>query len=106
MLSTGLNALPEFLRSGSDVTDVWFMIDGQARLELLDGNLERAAQLFGISWALRKKDDYPISDAERPGYEICLNSARATLGENTFEQLFQKGSSMSIKEAIAFATRE
>ena len=106
MLRTGLDALPEFLRSGSDITDVWFMIDGQARLELLDGNPERAAQLFGVSWFLRQKDDYPISDAERPGYEACLTAARLALGENNFEQLFQKGFTMSVKEAIAFATRE
>ena len=106
MLSTGLAALPEFLRAGSDITDAWFMIDGQARLDLLDGNPGRAAQLFGISSAWRKKDDYPISDAERPGYEDCLSSARAALGENAFEETFHKGFSMSIKEAVAFANKE
>ena len=46
--------------------EIWFLFDGKARLKFMDGQAERAAQLFGAAWTRREKEDYPLTEFERP----------------------------------------
>ena len=60
-------------------------------MELADGRAERAPELLGASWTQREKEDYPLSETERPDYEAVLNEARSALGESNFAAAFAKG---------------
>ncbi len=83
--------------------DGWFIFDGKARLELQDGHLERAAQLFGAAWNQRELGNNPISEAERADYEACILEIRAVIGDARFEVLFKEGQLMKIKDALFLA---
>jgi Tfp pilus assembly protein PilF len=106
LLSLGLQSVAGFLNQGTDPWADVQITEGKARLELIDNRLERAAQLFGISWSARLSDEFPLTEFERPDYEACINIIRARLGDEVFNVLFEKGKAMPLKDAIAFALEE
>ena len=103
LLFKGLQSAAGFLDQGADPWDPVIITEGIARLDLIDNHLERAAQLFGVSWSARLSDEFPLTEFERPEYEARINTIRARLGDETFNALFEKGKAMSLKDAIAFA---
>jgi hypothetical protein len=103
LLLKGLQSAAGFLDQGADPWDPVIITEGIARLDLIDNHLERAAQLFGVSWSARLSDEFPLTEFERPDYEARINTIRARLGDETFNALFEKGKAMLLKDAIAFA---
>jgi predicted ATPase/class 3 adenylate cyclase len=85
--------------------EIWFLFDGKARLELMDGQAERAAQLFGIAWSRREQEDYPLTQFERPDYEARIAEIRSELGTATCEEAFARGQGMTVRQGIEFALR-
>jgi predicted ATPase/class 3 adenylate cyclase len=86
--------------------DFWFIFDGKARLELMDGNFERAAVLFGVAWTQRAEAILPPTAAERPDYEARIAEARSAIRDAAFDTAFKKGQAMKIKDALIFALDE
>jgi len=105
-LKQSLEASAEFLNQTPNIPSPWLVIEGQARLDVMDGHMQRAAQLFGASWTQRDVDDWPLIEFERSDYEACINTIRARLGDDVFNVLFEKGKAMPLKDAIAFALEE
>jgi tetratricopeptide (TPR) repeat protein len=105
-LGQALEASAEFLNQSPSLPSPWLLIEGQARLDVMDGHMGRAAQLFGASWTQRDVDASPLNEFERPDYEACINAIRAALGDRTFIELFEHGKAMTLKDAIAFALEE
>jgi predicted ATPase/class 3 adenylate cyclase len=102
-LGQALEASAEFLNQSPNLPSPWLLIEGQARLDVMDGHMGRAAQLFGASWTQRDVDASPLNEFERPDYEACINTIRAGMGDEIFNQLFEKGKAMTLKDAIALA---
>jgi hypothetical protein len=65
-------------------------IEGKARLEHMAGRMQHAAGLFGMAWMLREKDNYPLTELERPDYEAAIAGARAAIGDKAFDEAFAK----------------
>ena len=105
-LKQGLETCVEYLDQTLNLTASWMLIEGQARLDVMDGHMQRAAQLFGASWSQRDVDDWPLTEFERPDYEACINIIRAALGNEIYDKLFEKGKAISLKDAIALALEE
>jgi tetratricopeptide (TPR) repeat protein len=103
LLQQSLEASAESLMISPDLLDCWFIFEGKARLELSDANAERAARLFGAASTQRIKDDYPLTEFERPGYDAAITEARAEIGDAAFEQAFANGQAMTIAQVIQFA---
>ena len=106
LLNLGLQSVAGFLNQGTDPWADIQITEGKARLELIDNRLERAAHLFGVSWSARLSDEFPLTEFERPDYEARINTIRARLGDDVFNDLFEKGKAMPLKDAIAFALEE
>ena len=105
-LNQSLEAIAEFLDQTPNIPSPWLVIEGQARLDVMEGHMERAAYLFGASWTQREKDDWPLAEAELPDYEACINTIRAALGDEICAKFFEKGKAMSLKDAVALALEE
>jgi predicted ATPase/class 3 adenylate cyclase len=105
-LRQALEAAAEYLNQSPSIIYLWLPLEAQARLHLLDGRMERAAQLFGASRTQREMDNWLLTEFERTDYDACTNAVRTALKDEIFNQLFEKGKSMTIKDALAFALHE
>jgi hypothetical protein len=85
---------------------ICFLLEGKALLELEDKKMPRAAQLLGAALDRRDKENFPLNEIERPDYETWINTLRTALGDEIFNQLFENGKAMTLKDAIAFALEE
>ncbi len=105
-LRQSLEATAEFLDQTPNIPSPWLVVEGQARLDVMDGRMEHAAQLFGASWTQRDVDDSPLTEFERPDYDACINAILDALGDEIYANLFEKGKAMSLKDAVALALEE
>jgi len=103
ILNDAIEAAFELYLQNPNLSDEWILLEGKARLELVDGHLERSAQLFGAAWTERERDDFILSELERPEYEVRIAEVRAGIGDAAYETAFQKGQSMLVKDALQFA---
>ena len=106
ILNDSIEAAREFLEEVPDSTDLCYVLDGKARLELSAGHMERAAQLFGAAWSQRIYGYFYLTNAERPDYESCIEQIRLAIGSEKFDLLFGQGQKMNIRAAIAFSLEE
>ena len=106
ILNQVLEAAAESIDQIPDIADGWLVIEGKARLELMAGRAERAAQLFGAAWTWREKNNDLLTEFERPDYEAALASARSAIGGIAFDEAFAKGQTMTIEHILAFASEE
>ena len=108
MLDDSLAGAAEYLNQNSisKLSDSYFLFEGKARLELLNGRAERAAQLFGAAWTQREIDDYPLTEFERPDYGAAIASARSAIGDAAFDAAFAKGKAMKIEQVVQFALED
>jgi tetratricopeptide (TPR) repeat protein len=105
-LKQGLEASLEYLEQSPNMPSPWIIIEGQARLDVMEGHMQRAAQLFGTSWVQRDVDDSPLTEFERSDYEACIVTIRSVLGDDAYNKAFEKGKAMTLKGAIAYALEE
>jgi predicted ATPase/class 3 adenylate cyclase len=106
LLAESLQAAAAYLQYSPDPPNMAHILEGCARLEREAGSDERAAQLLGASWAQREFDDYPVTAAERPDYDLLVGAVQAAVGDETYSQLFDRGKGMVLKDAIHFAMEE
>jgi predicted ATPase/class 3 adenylate cyclase len=76
-------------------------IEGLAQLAAADGRYDRASRLWGAAEELRIKSGAEHFDAAE--HEASVSSARAQLGEKTFEAATAEGKAMSLEDAVAYA---
>jgi len=67
------------------------------------GQVERAARLFGAAEALREEVGAPLPPADRARYERYVAAVRAGLDEETFESTWAQGREMPLEQAMAYA---
>jgi predicted ATPase/class 3 adenylate cyclase len=106
LLAESLQAAAAYLENSPDPPNMAHILEGCARLELEAGSYERAAQLLGASWTQREFDDYPVTAAERPDYDLLVGAVQAAIGDQPYTQLFDRGKGMALKDAIHFAMEE
>jgi tetratricopeptide (TPR) repeat protein len=70
------------------------------------GQIERAARLFGAGAALRERLGASLPPIGRRSHDRAVAAVRATLGEAAFEAAWAAGRSLSLDQAIAEALRE
>jgi hypothetical protein len=75
-----------------------------AALAAAQGSAERAARLCSAADALRTALAAPIPPAGRAEYEETVAVTRAALGDQAFASAWAAGSSMTMEQAIVFAT--
>lgn len=94
----------ESLRIASEMNEKWvaavYLLElGEVVASL--GQMEWAAQLWGVSEALREAAGTPIPRIERAEYEQAVPSARAALGEKLFAASWAQGRAMTPEQALA-----
>jgi DNA-binding CsgD family transcriptional regulator/tetratricopeptide (TPR) repeat protein len=62
--------------------------------------LRRAVNLFGAASALREPIHSVIDPADQPAYERALEALRGALGREVFDDVWRKGASLSLQQAI------
>jgi predicted ATPase/serine/threonine protein kinase len=108
LLNASLKSAAEFISQDQipEYFTVGYILEGKARLELLERRAERAAQLFGASWTRREQEIFLLTEFERPDYEAAIAEARSATGDAAFEAAFIKGQAMTLEEAVEFALQE
>jgi hypothetical protein len=66
---------------------------------------ERAAQLWGVSDAIREATGFVLATAEQRLHDELVPEARGRFGEADFDRASNDGRWLSFDEAIAFALR-
>jgi hypothetical protein len=105
MLDASLDAIEEYLHHQFAWASIryWPLLEGKARLELMDGRAERAATLLGASWALRENEHLLAAEAIHPDYETIVTRVRSILGEESYDEAFGRGRAMTMLQAIRYA---
>jgi tetratricopeptide (TPR) repeat protein len=78
-------------------------LDSLASLAAAEGRMERAAQLWGATEALRAEIGASRVRYERDKYDREINAAREALGAETFTAAWDRGHAMTMEEAIELA---
>jgi predicted ATPase/DNA-binding XRE family transcriptional regulator len=81
-------------------------LDWQAALETSQGELGRAARLFGAADNQWQQSGAKRYAPDEPAYAHDLAALRAAVDEETFASEWAAGSAMQLREAIAYAMRE
>jgi tetratricopeptide (TPR) repeat protein len=76
---------------------------GLAAVAAHRGDFERAAYLFAVADALRQAISVPLPPFIRKEHEGLLSTTRASLGEERYLQLWAKGQSVTLEDAVAQA---
>jgi len=97
-----MQTLAAFQEMGSDWGCV-HAVEALAVLAKREGNLERAARLWGAAAAVRKTLGGRVPPLERPHDDPALPETRAALGDAAFAAAWEAGRAMRIEEAVAYA---
>ena len=82
-------------RKLGDPRAVALALEGLAGGQALAGHHHRAAQLLGTAIATRQSAQAPLPPAERGDIDRIAATARAALGEDTFDAQLQRGAQMN-----------
>jgi tetratricopeptide (TPR) repeat protein len=94
------------LREGHGVNRAAAGLEGMAAVAVGQGRMERAARLFGAAGTLRRRIGTPITPLHRAVYDRYLGAARAAIGQEQLEKLWDEGGTMMLEEAMAYALGE
>jgi predicted ATPase/tetratricopeptide (TPR) repeat protein/DNA-binding XRE family transcriptional regulator len=83
--------------------EVFFCLEGLARIEAIQGRPERAARLLGTSAAQREDVGSRLTRITRADYDNAVTLARAALGDDAFEVAWNEGRETSLDETISEA---
>ncbi len=78
-------------------------LEGLAEGARVQGDLGRAARLFGAAEALRLAIGVPLPPVDRAIYEHQVTAARAQIDAAAFAQAWEEGRAMPLEQAIAYA---
>jgi DNA-binding CsgD family transcriptional regulator len=88
-----------------------FRLDVVDTLETLAGiaterqSSAEAARLLGAAHALRQQTGYRWHPASQPTYDADVARARDAIGDDTFEVSFADGQTLTMDDAVAYASR-
>ena len=88
----------------NDTRGVLEALEGLAALAGVQGDLIRAAQLWGAVETLRTEEQMPRVEAERVRYERDLAAVRANTNPYAWEAAWSTGMAMSLKQTIVVAS--
>jgi predicted ATPase/DNA-binding CsgD family transcriptional regulator len=78
-------------------------ITGLAGVALEEGQPDRAVRLLGAANVMLEAISGHFDPPDQVDYDRFLSNARATLGENAFEEAWAEGRAMPLEQAIAYA---
>src|SRR5262249_45065689 len=91
-------------REVGDSRGICWCLEGLAALACAQGELNRAARLFGAAHGLHQRIQAPrLAPAGRISYANDLADVRARLDEATFETVWAEGGAMTMEQAVAYA---
>ena len=95
-----------FKRAGSNTIGIVYALEGLASLAVMQGQPERAVQLF--AWADVTRE--AIEDTRRPVEQVDVDRdfiiIRAQLDEAAFAAAYAAGRAMTLEQAVAYALEE
>jgi hypothetical protein len=80
--------------------DVPRCLEGLGGVAVVQGQLERAATLFGAAEALRESINVLMPPSERADHDRAVAAARAQLGEDGFAAAWEAGRALPLEQAI------
>jgi DNA-binding CsgD family transcriptional regulator/tetratricopeptide (TPR) repeat protein len=78
-------------------------LEGLASVAVVQGQARSAAQLFGAADTLRTAINVPLLSNDRSRHERRIAAVRSKLNTAAFEEAWEQGRAMQMKEAIAVA---
>jgi hypothetical protein len=99
----------ESLSVRSGFHDKWGIapsLDGLAAALAGQGQLERAARLFGAADELRRTIGSSQLQSERELYDRQVADLRAVLGEEEFARAWREGGGMTLEQAVTYALEQ
>ncbi len=81
-------------------------LEGLASVVAAQGELTRAARLWGAATSLRETIGTPLPPVERASYEQAVAATRAHLGQQAFSKAWAQGRSMTPEQALASPAEE
>lgn len=91
-------------RAAGDRELIAFCLEGMGRVAAAEGEMERAATLYGAGEALRIAVGAPLSPAEQTQHAVFLEAARTAVDGAAFARAWDRGGKMNLEAAIAFAS--
>jgi predicted ATPase/DNA-binding CsgD family transcriptional regulator len=98
----------EAFNQGRDADDQMSLVDGLELLARLAGAQDshrEATRLWAAAESRRSELDYSPFPVDLPGHDASIALAKKALGAEQFEAAWAEGSTLSVDEAIAYATR-
>ena len=83
--------------------EVFYCLEGMARVEAIQGRPERAARLLGASAATREDTGTRLTRITRADHDHAVSLARAALGDDAFEVAWNEGHETPLDDAISGA---
>lgn len=88
----------------SNKSDVAMCLERLASVTNAQKNAERAIIFLSAASELRKVIEAPLPNVDRPRYDQIIESARSQLDETIFAAAWKKGGSMTLDEAVVYAS--
>jgi hypothetical protein len=101
--------LEEGVRLSEEIGDranLGYFLEGLAVVAGVQGEVERSARLFGAAEGLLQAVEAPVYDYYEPNrslYRRTVAAVRSQLGEEDFEEAWERGWVMAFEQAVAFA---
>ncbi len=96
-----------FCRSGFRAQEqIFWCLEGLARVWVSQGQMERAARLLGACETVRRGVGFVLPPQIRSEQEQFAGTVRAALGEAAFNSLHAEGKNMTPEQAIAYARED
>lgn len=105
----GVLKLREGLRTSYEVKDRRNMVrslEGFSRIARERAEFERAARLLAAADAVREAREIVRTPAEERDHELEQETARTNLGDEGFATAWDKGRTMSLDDAVAYALED
>jgi hypothetical protein len=86
--------------------NITYCLEAFAALAVAQGDMKRAARLFGKTDNFYTQLRFLLSPIERQNHEHDVAAARAALGDEVFSALLAEGEAMTMKESITYALND
>lgn len=86
-----------------DKTSIGDALNVFAALAIADEDLEKSAHLFGSAQAIHQATGYKLDKVDQKFVDFYHEKAQTQMGEACFNEKFQEGQKLSLKNAIALA---
>jgi predicted ATPase/class 3 adenylate cyclase len=93
----------EVRREIGDQSGSAWCLERLAAVAMAQGQVEKAARLFGAGSALRASTRSVIDPADQPAYNSKIRSLRRKLGKQRFTKIWDEGHALALEQAVAYA---